>query len=483
MPALMLDPHYCDSYSECSSSNSSFSIGALTPATSTQFSAAPSRRQSIASEGQSCPESSFEKVPNYSSDGMMTPLRTPPPFRQEFRPVTYLSGTQGYDADYSPMFPHQPRRLEGSSMSSGPQLQAAFAPQGIRFDTSQISGFVGDIYDESQQNEAIKRGLRPTEKGEVDWSAPFNQDVFPTHYHSESVQQTITTFDFDMMGKLHASDLQDGQTSSGFADFGGFDVLAVNLPQTVAPQQTIYPNTSYIPTDSTYPLLSPSRTPELKSESDICSSPAVSPLTPLSPSPRQKDLNKDQDLPLSIRTTTRRSCRSTRKNKRETPSRRSTGPPFNVGNITVHASVDIPSSANKKHKCEECDINFDRPEHHKRHKGAEAHIQRCRDLGLPVEEKDPKPYKCKVPECAIFVKGITRRDNLKPHYQKTHFFEKADGGSAEKHRKRNIYVSPEYARDVLGLGEWDLRTEWGNECLRKGLPPRLDPCKFDDASD
>ncbi|KAL8993351.1 MAG: hypothetical protein Q9169_006403 [Polycauliona sp. 2 TL-2023] len=417
----------------------------------------------------------------------MTPLRTPPPFRQDFRPITYLAGTQDYDGNYSSMFPQQQRRLEGSSMSTGPQSQAASVPQGVRFDASGISGFVGDIYDESQQNEAIQRGLRLTEKAEVDWSTTFNQDVFQSHYQSES-GPAIPTFDFDMMGKPASGDLQLGQTSSSFADFSHFEDLstAVNLPQTVAPQQTIvFPSSSYVLTDSTYPLpQSPSDTPELKSDHDVYSSPATSPLTPLSPSPQQKDRKKcgpsiwkqeetEEDF---VHARTRRTCRS-RKN-RETHSRwTSKCRPRSVGIITVHDPVKVPNSDTKRHKCEECDLHFERPEHHKRHKLAEAHIQRCRDLGIHVADKDPKPFKCKVPKCAIKVKGVTRRDNLKPHYQKTHFFDKKPkkGDGSSETRKRNLYVSPRYAHVALGLGEWDPRTEDGARWLSKSKAPRLDP--------
>lgn len=484
MQILTLDPHYSDSYSECSSSNSSFSNGVLTPASSIQFSAAPSRRQSIVSEGQSCNENAFDRVPNYSSDGAMTPLRTPPPFRQSFHPVTYPLGTQGCDAEFSPMDSQQHRRFEVSSMPTGTQLQEAFIPHSLTFDASGVSGFDGDIYDQSQQSEGIERGLRPTERPEMDWSTNFN---LQTYYQSESVQN-IATFDFDSAGRLNVSDIHHSQTSSSFADFSPFDEFstAANLPQTIAPQQTVvYPHASYTPGVSNYPpLQSSTHTPETKLEDNVCSSPAASTIGLFTPkieleSPKRggRRVLKHEELEEALAHIPLKRTWRRRRSREPTPRWRAKCKSRKVGSITVHDPVEVPRSTTKPHFCEECEIRFDRPEHCKRHMGSETHNKRRRALGLTVDVKDT--FKCKVPGCRIQIEGITRRDNLKPHYQKTHFFPnpKKDG---TENRKRNLYVSSQYADEVLGLGEWDPRTPEGRAALKINKLPRIDPCNYDD---
>lgn len=483
MLALTVDPRYSDSYSECgsSSSSSSFSNGILTPASSTHFSAAPSRRQSIASEGQSCIENAFDRVPNYSSDGAMTPLRTPPPFHNNFHPVTYPLGTQGCDADFSPMVSQQHRGYEVSSMPSDTQLQEAFIPHSLNFDPSGISGFDGDIYDQSRQDEGLESDLRPTERPEMDWSTNFN---LQTYYQSESVQN-IATFDFDSAGRRNTNDIHHSQTSSGFADFSPFDEFstAATLPQTIAPQQTVvYPHASYTPGASTYPPLESSiHTPEIKLENNAGSSSAASTTSDFSPCTEQ-DSQTENELPVwkhekleedLASVPSRRSTRS-KKSTRDSNARLR-GRARRVGVITVHDPVEVPHSTTKRHKCLECNKCFDRPEHYKRHRDStEEHVNQRKKMGLPVDaRKELKPYKCKVPHCIEKgFAGVTRKDNLKPHYQKTHFFYKEDG---KESRKRNAYVSPAEARDVLGLEEWDPRVPEG----RLGKQPRIDPCKYD----
>lgn len=92
-------------------------------------------------------------------------------------------------------------------------------------------------------------------------------------------------------------------------------------------------------------------------------------------------------------------------------------------------------------------------------KTAEVHIQRCRDLGSMVDA-NMKFYRCIVPGCKVKKEGVTRKDNLKSHYQKTHFFEEKQrrkDGSLVGNKKRNIWLDPEVVEKVLGLGEWDAR--------------------------
>ncbi|KAL8767229.1 MAG: hypothetical protein Q9209_006234 [Squamulea sp. 1 TL-2023] len=492
MTKLTIDPHYTDSYSECGSSSSSFSHGPLTPGSLTDWSAATSRRQSIASEGQSSHEGAFDRVPNFSRNKPTTSLRTPPPFRQSFRPVSYSLGQQGYDADFSPIETQQQRSVEASSMSVGPQLQETFITHGPYFGAPGISGFDSDIQDEGQQNEAIATGLRHCDKHSMDWSTTLNQDAFQAYYQTESAQ-SLATFDFDPLAKLAADDIQDGLTSSSFSDFNHFQDIPteIHLPQTIAPQQTIvFPNASCMPATPTFQSTeSAFQTPELKMEEITYNSPVVGETSPFTPDVEQKNPkecgpedgeDEESDKALA-RTPSKRSTR--RRRDREPVPRWRVGRPYNVHGIMVHDPLQLPRSTNKTHTCKACNMSFDRPEHFKRHRdNTMDHTNRLIALGHPVKAKDPKPYKCKVAGCEKdgIVTGVTRKDNLKPHYQKTHFFEKKskrEDGTIVEARKRNVWVSTEDAEKILGLGEWDARTVKGREALAQGKQPRLDPCK------
>ncbi|KAL8785626.1 MAG: hypothetical protein Q9213_003280 [Squamulea squamosa] len=492
MTKLSLDPHYSDSYSECGSSNSSFSHGPLTPGSLADWSAATSRRQSIASEGQPSHESAFDRYPNFSREEPTTSLRTPPPFRQNFRPVSYSLGQQGYDADFASIETQQQRSVEASSMSVGPQLQEAFIPHGPYFGAPGILGFDSDIQDEAQQNEAIATGLRLADKHSIDWSTTLNQEVFQAYCQTETVQ-SLATFDFNSSAKLDNDDIQHGLISSSFTDFNHFHNIAteIDLPQTIAPQQTIvFPNTSCLPATPTFQSSeSAFHTPELKSEDATYSSPVVGKTSPFTPDIEEENSGKceleDQEDEGSDKALARTlSKRLTKRRKdREPVPRWRVGKGYERHGMIMHEPLQLPRSTNKTHTCKECNMSFDRPEHFKRHtNNTMDHTNRLIALGHPVKFKDPKPYKCKVPGCEKdgIVTGVTRKDNLKPHYQKTHFFKKYDkkkDGTEVEARKRNVWVSEDYAKNVLGLGEWDARTKEGREALAQGKQPRLDPCK------
>ncbi|KAL9038216.1 MAG: hypothetical protein Q9214_005372 [Letrouitia sp. 1 TL-2023] len=120
------------------------------------------------------------------------------------------------------------------------------------------------------------------------------------------------------------------------------------------------------------------------------------------------------------------------------------------------------SSEGKQHHCLECNIKFDRPEHCNRHKDTMMHRERLKQLGKPL--KEVKMYPCKVPNCG---KELTRNDNLKAHYQNTHFFDKNTNS-----KKRREYVSIELA-ESLGLAELDpRRADYTTKDAKKKRPTR-----------
>ncbi|KAL8729364.1 MAG: hypothetical protein Q9166_004757 [cf. Caloplaca sp. 2 TL-2023] len=476
MANLTIDPHYSDSYSECSSSNSSFSYELLTPTSSAGYSAATSRRQSIASEVQSCYEGAFDRVPSFSMEGTTTPLKTPPPFRSNFRSEGLPSGLQGYEADTSPIGVQHGRNGEISSYSSGPLLQNAdpFASQGPYFCATGFSGLDGDIQEECQQDEGVSMGLRSTNKLRMDWSTPFGYAFPPSFVQSDSEQAT-EGFDYVSSGKLDPGiigNIHHGLSSSWYLDFGFVNDSSAEteLPQTIAPQETIVSsNTSFAPVSPLNHTPEPTfQTPLVKREGGDCGLPTetvVSPLSSLddgqSSGKGRFDLLKDEDLDDAVIYLPSRSPSRGQKRRRGSNVKRSWE--------GAHGSVQVISSSDKQHMCYECNMPFHRPEHWKRHKASEAHNNRRREMGMLPEDDyiDEKPYKCKVPDCIAKSIGVTRSDNLKPHYQKTHFYEpkKWVDGKWVDVRKRNTWVSPEESVE-LGIDEYDLRTAKGRRCAK-----------------
>ncbi|KAL8644829.1 MAG: hypothetical protein Q9226_007577 [Calogaya cf. arnoldii] len=369
-------------------------------------------------------------------------------------------------------------------MATGPQLQEAFVPHSLSFDASGISGFDSDICGESQHG-AIDGGLSSTNRPEMEWSTNLNQDVFQTCYHSEPVH-SIETLDF--------GDIHHVQSLSNF-DFSPFLSTATDPPQTIAPRKTIVYHNACWPAMPNHSLSQPSHTPELGLEHNACSSPPVSPLTPVDPpregSPMMSEspVCKHEELEENLTRVPSKRTRKVRKTREPTTRWRSRYRTRNVGSITVHDAREVPHSKSKKYRCEPCNMSFDRPEHYKRHvQNTESHDRIQENLGLPVESgKDPKPFKCKVPDCIERgFAGVTRKDNLKPHYQKTHFFGTAttkESKDGKDTKKRNAWVSAKYVEEVLGLGEWDPRTDYGEKSMENGKPPRIDPCNYDHMSD
>lgn len=468
MANLTLDPTYPDSYSEAGSSHSSLSYGLLTPTSSSEFSAVTSRRQSTASEFQSCNESAFDRVPSFSSEGVTTPLPTPPPFRSTFHSDTFSSITQDYDTQYSPLGSHSRSKPGLSSTANCRVFQDPFSAQDPYLYTTAIPQINTRIQRSSCQEDEDNIGLSSIGRPFRDWPESFDTGFNESFDQIESARSTDTS-GLDPYGIVYPGLL----TSPSYAEYGVVNGIAEepSSPQTVSPQETFFGSTtSFVPTTPIcQPLEDAFQTPRVKSEDRLCdletdnhSSPCSSLLNEQSPG---RQVSNIQERRQTIDTLVQRSSRiRSRGSKRK---RRSSLQIPHSGHLALARQTaqlwgaKIIDSAHKTHRCKECDLKFDRPEHYKRHTETETHINRRRELNLYVDNKDTKPHKCMVPGCTT---AVTRRDNLKPHYQKTHLFDccvQKDEKWVEN-KKRNIHVSPEEAAE-LGLGEYDLRTNVGRK--------------------
>ncbi|KAL8828367.1 MAG: hypothetical protein Q9170_006635 [Blastenia crenularia] len=475
MASLTLDPQYPDSYSDCSSSDSSFSHALLTPTSSTGFSAATSRRQSIASDVLSCQESAFDKVPSFSTEGVTTPLETQIPFRLTFQPDNFSSLTRGYETEPSPTGIQHRRRLGSSSTSIGPRFDDPFASQNPYCNTPATSGLNLYSTEASHENDCAPLGSRATYKSSMDWTELFFNSFDQSYDQTDSVR-IAEAFSFDPSAKFNVGYDNPGPlTPPAYPDFCTFDGTAgeTDCPQTVAPQETfVYPNPSLVPSTPLCQPLEPGfETPAVKSErsfhglvKDEYFSPSSSPLGDESPAVQQLE-------PINVRAhpSSRRFRRGggSRVNKETSARMTSAKYPY------LHDKI---STSNKTHICTVCDDKrkFDRPEHYKRHIGSLEHINRLKALGDPdAANQDPKCHKCRIDGCKT---KVTRSDNLKPHYQKTHFYEyflKDKNGNRVldkdgrqiPNKKRNKWVSPEEA-ERLGLGSWDPREKRGRKHVK-----------------
>ncbi|KAI4247245.1 MAG: hypothetical protein L6R40_001588 [Gallowayella cf. fulva] len=494
MANLTLDPHYCDSYSECSSSNTSFSHGILTPTCSTGFSAATSRRQSIASESQSYSEN---RAPTFSRDGLTTPLRTPPPCRLGFRAdYSFLLGVQGYDVESPPTETQNQRVTEVSSTSFGPQSQNGFGSQGPYYCAIDIQGLDGDFLDAGQHSEDIETGLISAPKQLMDFAMTFNPTFDQAYDQNESTERN-GTFDFDSSGTLDFGYVDNGLPSPTFVNFGVVPSPSAEteMPQTVAPQKMfVDAGPSFIaPQPMCQASTPPYQTPWIKTEDRTCRSSVDSTVSSVgslkeedSPCRRRLSIHEHQafgDPP----TTSPARTRSNGIRKRA----KSSGKFHDSKVINGIVCGVVGGIGHKKHRCEDCNAGFLRPEHHKRHVKSLEHIKQLkkkgvtaaqlREMKVPVD--DTKPYKCVVPACIEKGIGVTRQDNLKPHYQKTHLYrlkERNKEGKLVKVRKRNEYVSPKEA-EALGLAHIDPRTKHGRRCLE--LPETSEEELSDDTDD
>ncbi|KAL8687072.1 MAG: hypothetical protein Q9224_005260, partial [Gallowayella concinna] len=277
MAILTIDPRYCDSYSECSSSNSSFSYGLLTPTSSAGYSTATSRRQSIVSDGQSCSESAFDQVPTSSSDGITTPLETPPPYDLSFR-IAYGSSlvAQGYNADLPPQGVQHQMGGEVSSITYGSQIQDGFNSQSSYY-AADVPGLDEGFLDDCQHSEGPATGLRSMSRQLMDFPMTFNP-TFEQPYEQNEAAHRDGTLDFDL-GYANSN-----LSPSMFLDIGASHNThaEIELPQTIAPQTT-FVDSSISFTPST-PFCEPSQpifqTPLVKTEDEFYRLPVDHPASP-----------------------------------------------------------------------------------------------------------------------------------------------------------------------------------------------------------
>ncbi|KAI4150641.1 MAG: hypothetical protein L6R39_002217 [Caloplaca ligustica] len=457
-------------YSECSSSSSSFSYGLLTPTSSADFSGAPSRRQSIASEVQSCNESAFDRMPSFSSERVFTPLETPPPSGLSVYSDTFSSMTQAYETERTPIGVQGRRGSGQTSTSNGIRLQTPSSSRGPCFQPASTPEF-----------DLVVRGSRPMEKSLMNWAATFNNG------YDQDYDHLAEALGFDPSAKSDFEYINpDLFTAPEYLGYGMSHEAArvANSPQTVSPQETVVcPMTSFVPTTPVcQPLEAPFQTPVVKSENPDRVGVADDPFSPCdSLSNGERPSRRAPNVRERRQTISSHVHRPARSESRGSKRKRSQSFEF-VGNIKVTHF----SSSTKPHRCEECGLRFYRPEHRKRHEKSETHINQCIKLGVPIPyDGDPKPFKCQVPGCKT---RVTRHDNLRPHYQKTHFFDRyvtKDGkivlkdGKPVENRKRNKYVSPEDA-EKMGEGHIDPRTERGRAYLKSSRTAKL---QFSEDSD
>ncbi|KAI4118204.1 MAG: hypothetical protein LQ338_007445 [Usnochroma carphineum] len=478
MADLTVDSQYPGSYSEYSSTNSSFSSGLPTPTSSAEFSAATSRRQSIASEVQSRSESAFDRFPSFSRDGVTTPIETPLPFRLTIRTETSPSIKQGYETECSPIGIQGRSRSGTSSASEDIRLQDPLASRGPYFHATASPELDVGVRYSWHQDDCAGISSKPRGKPLMEWSGFFGNSFDPDYIDFEPAWAT-EALGLDPSAKFDLGyDHPEFLTGSAYLGNGIVNAAAAeaNSPQTVSPQETfVCPSTAFMPTTPTSQHLEPAfRTPVIKSEdqrhdpfADNTSSPCDS--IPNGDFPIRRGSSIQEWRQTIDALTPRPSSTESMSSKRRRLSI----------DLSPHHNPPVITwikSSNKKHKCHECDKKFDRPEHYKRHEHSEQHYNRLVELGRPVELNfDTKPWKCAVPGCKT---AVTRKDNLKAHYQKTHFFKKPtrkDGKDVEV-KKRNLYVSPEEADD-LGLGYLDPRTSCGREQMKSCKTPKLEPAE------
>ncbi|KAL9580732.1 MAG: hypothetical protein Q9212_004313 [Teloschistes hypoglaucus] len=453
MASLTTDTRYLDTYSECSSSNSSFSYGLLTPTSSTEFSAATSRRQSIVSEGQACNGVTYDRGPTFSGESIATPFGTPfgtpPPFHQSSYSNNSSQEIQCFESGSSRLRACPRRQLDVHPTLEGPQFQDLFCQQTPYLYPSAGTGPGGEIQKESSQ-EGGPGGSSPCmSRPLVDWSAAYDSN-FEQGYGQADWQHFNASFAFDP----HPPSLLPAPS---LVDFGMVDgaSMEADLPQTVAPQETTFvmPNASFGPATPLHQRLEIAfQTPALKYEqrprkwSQDAISPSSSVFDGDSPSGGSGSRNVKKEMV-----------------KTETPM-------YSCDLKT------IPSSSNKKHMCTDCGIPFERPEHCKRHMKSMQHkgLQHKAKTAYPPHVK---PYLCDIPGCDV---RLTRGDNYKPHLQKTHFFDPDEVRESKgKPRKRNRHVSIEEARR-LGLGHMDQRTFEGQQPRKRSKIRRGGANKVED---
>ncbi|KAL8711183.1 MAG: hypothetical protein Q9220_004328 [cf. Caloplaca sp. 1 TL-2023] len=463
MANIGFDPQFSDSYSECGSSNSSFSYGLLTPTTTADFSAASSRRQSVVSESQSCNGGVFDKVPSFSCEGVATRLQTPPPFGLYVRSDRLPAASQGYETEASPLRSQYQKRLDDLPLPDAFHLRSPLPVQAPYFCST------GPALDGYEESENPLDGSKSMYKPEMDWSTAISNPFTPV-YDDTNPMQILEGFGFDPSQRFDLayipSELSQATT---FGHYGSINVGSTNLdfPQTIAPQETfVSPGTPFLPSTPPHQQLeSAFETPIVKSEvkyeeddestADQTPSSYSSSADEQSPIRCRANVVKREGLRNAVsHQSTKRQSRNTR-NSRKIPGVHTNGIPYQ----------EKYSSLTKPFKCEECNHRFDRPEHCGRHKNSMAHAKRCKELGVSNTGNGNGPFKCVVPTCST---SVTRSDNLKPHYQKVHFFDPKTNA-----RKKEAPVSRKQARE-LGLERYDHRTSDGEEDTEVAKIPKAE---------
>ncbi|KAL8699367.1 MAG: hypothetical protein Q9201_006042 [Fulgogasparrea decipioides] len=452
MARLTLDPQYRDSYSECSSSNSSFSYGLLTPTSTAEFSAATSRRQSIASDLQGCNDGAFDKLPNFSTEGATTPFKTSS-YCLASHSGNFSPGVQGYETTLSPLEIHRQRRVGVPAPFEQPQFLDPFTSQAAYFPSIAASGPDIAPQKHDHQDEAAAMSPMTVDGLPMDWASSFG-GVFDQGYGQAELAGLAEAFDSNPSSRLDLSYvhpiLLSAPTLVGFGTTSG-TAAETDLPQTVAPQETfVCPGASFGSSTPLSPPTEPACQPPITKSQDRTCSPA----SPSSSLPAEESPTRRRSGAFKCRVLLDASSHSppgalsrSGKGRQERRSMR---------RVEIDGrAYDIPtaSSSNKAHKCDICGMRFGRPEHRKRHVASEGHIKKERG----DENVNAKRWPCRVKGCPAI---LTRRDNLKPHYQNTHFFEEWKDGKRQQGKKRRPWVSPEEALK-LGKGHWDLRTEYG----------------------
>ncbi|KAL9596085.1 MAG: hypothetical protein Q9219_006033 [cf. Caloplaca sp. 3 TL-2023] len=471
MANLMIDIQYQESYPECTSSSSTFSYGLPTPTSSTEYSAETSRRQSIASDIQSCTDSAFGRVSNFSTEGIITPLKTPPLLNSSFPSDKFSPITQGYDAEPSPTGIQHRRRFEMSSVSDIPHLHAPSVLQSACLGTPTPSGLDVNIQGATHQDEYTTMGSRPAYQSMMEWSGSFN-DGFPQDWSQVDPTRFAEGLSLDTTSRLYLNCVQPGLlTTSDYLSLGmeNATVMATESPQTVSPQETfVCPNPSLPPSTPTCrPLEAALQTPSVKSErrapiqlADGIFSPCSSLADDEDPAMRISSVQKyEEPIMVQAHTLSKKPTRSGSRVKKK-PSTRTCSPRYPFPH-------DVVDSSKKSFICGECGLKFERGEHLHRHEDANIHQRRLIESGRPGEFKQ---HRCQVPGC---ITAVSRADNLKPHYRNTHFYERfivKNGKRVENKKRRpsSKWVSPEEAIR-LGIGQYDYRTTGSKDELLEDM--------------
>ena len=449
MTILFNDLQYSDSCSESESSGSSFSSDPSTPASSNAYSVAASRRHSLLLESYSPHGTPRSMGSSFSNTEQTSNLGTPPSLQM-----------QGYKEDCSSIYQQQPNDLPFRV-----QCKDSFAAHGsFMFSTPHVLGEDARLSNLSGDGSTINPGLP------VDWEACFSDGIFQPHnpIDSTTVQEQLgfsppIRFENDF-----------GPTSFNprphytlfHASESGVDYHQAQ-PETISPRETfVSPSTSLLLPES---LDLRFETSVIKAEPSDLQTLVMEIDSPYRSECEgcEEDMESDDEAKVNLDLAENFAYhppKTQSKNSKKRPRR--SGESQTFGGVVFNRVT----SEHKKHICEPCgNRRFDRPEHFKRHMETLEHKHKMEQLGLFVPNKDAKPYKCKIDGCEIKTKGVTRHDNLKPHYAKTHFYDlmvMKDGRWVEN-KKRNQYVSPEDAQ-ALDLGHWDPRTPYGQQQLTRG---------------